>query len=149
MAINQTKLLSGRAPVVDYANLTADRYQFLSLGQAEPSLGAGAENNVLTLSNSNTRVWSNTVTLATITTTGNITAGGNIAANNITVTGNVVGNVEGLVNGIDIRYLVFDFAYLQPNTYNNPIQYLLAKTGDVAFGTFTVPAPLNIDFGTF
>jgi photosystem II stability/assembly factor-like uncharacterized protein len=77
------------------------------------------------------------------------TYGGNIAASNITVTGNVVGNVEGLVNGIDIRYLVFDFAYLQPNTYNNPIQYLLAKTGDVAFGTFTVPAPLNIDFGTF
>jgi hypothetical protein len=77
------------------------------------------------------------------------TYGGNIAANNITVTGNLSGNVNGLVNGIDIRYLVFDFAYLQPNTYNNPIQYLLAKTGDVAFGTFTVPTPLNIDFGTF
>jgi hypothetical protein len=74
---------------------------------------------------------------------------GNIAANNITVAGNVVGNVNGLVHGIDIRYLVFDFAYLQPNTYNNPIQYLLAKTGDVEFGTFTVPTPLNIDFGTF
>ena len=79
------------------------------------------------------------------------TYGGNVAANNVTVAGNVVGNVEGLVNGIDIRYLVFDFAYLQPNTYNNPIQYLLATagTGNVAFGTFTVPAPLNIDFGTF
>jgi len=76
------------------------------------------------------------------------TYNGNIAANNITVAGNVVGNVNGLVHGIDIRYLVFDFAYLQPNTYNNPIQYLLAKTGDVAFGTFTVPASLNIDFGT-
>jgi hypothetical protein len=76
------------------------------------------------------------------------TYGGNIAANNITVAGNVVGNVNGLVHGIDIRYLVFDFAYLQPNTYNNPIQYLLAKTGDVAFGTFTAPTPLNIDFGT-
>jgi hypothetical protein len=78
------------------------------------------------------------------------TYGGNIAANNITVTGNVVGNVNGLVHGIDIRYLVFDFAYLQPNTYNNPIQYLLATagTGNVAFGTFTAPASLNIDFGT-
>jgi hypothetical protein len=45
---------------------------------------------------------------------------------------------------------VFDFAYLQPNTYNNPIQYLLATagTGNVEFGTFTTPAPLNIDFGT-
>lgn len=77
------------------------------------------------------------------------TYGGNILANNVTVSGNVVGNVNGLVNGIDIRYLVFDFAYLQPNTYNNPIQYLLAKTGDVEFGTFTAPTPLNIDFGTF
>jgi len=73
MAINQTKLLSGRAPVVDYDNLTADRYQFLSLGQAEPNLGAGAANSVLTLSTGNTRVWSNTVTLANVTTTGNIT----------------------------------------------------------------------------
>ena len=79
------------------------------------------------------------------------TYGGNILANNVTVSGNVVGNVNGLVNGIDIRYLVFDFAYLQPNTYNNPIQYLLATagTGNVAFGTFTAPASLNIDFGTF
>jgi hypothetical protein len=78
------------------------------------------------------------------------TYGGNIAANNITVTGNVVGNVNGLVHGIDIRYLVFDFAYLQPNTYNNPIQYLLATagTGNVEFGTFSAPASLNIDFGT-
>lgn len=73
MAINQTKLLSGRAPVVDYDNLTADRYQFLSLGQAEPNLGAGVANSVLTLSTGNTRVWSNTVTLASITTSGNIT----------------------------------------------------------------------------
>lgn len=79
------------------------------------------------------------------------TYGGNILANNITLSGNVVGNVNGLVHGIDIRYLVFDFAYLQPNTYNNPIQYLLATagTGNVAFGTFTTPASLNIDFGTF
>jgi hypothetical protein len=78
------------------------------------------------------------------------TYNGNIAANNITVAGNLVGNVNGLVHGIDIRYLVFDFAYLQPNTYNNPIQYLLATagTGNVAFGTFTAPASLNIDFGT-
>lgn len=79
------------------------------------------------------------------------TYGGNILANNITLSGNVAGNVNGLVHGIDIRYLVFDFAYLQPNTYNNPIQYLLATagTGNVAFGTFTAPASLNIDFGTF
>ena len=73
MSINQTKLLSGRAQVVDYDNLTADRYQFLSLGQAEPSLGAGAANSVLTLSTGNTRVWSNTVTLASVVTSGNIT----------------------------------------------------------------------------
>jgi hypothetical protein len=70
MTFNQTNLLSGRVPVTDYANLTADRYQFLSVNQAEPNLGPGANSTILTITTNNTRVWSNSFSV-----TGNI--GGN------------------------------------------------------------------------
>jgi hypothetical protein len=63
MSIKTTKLLSGRAAVVPYANLDSSRYQFLSLEQAEPNLGAGANNSILTISTNNTRVWSNSITI--------------------------------------------------------------------------------------
>ena len=75
MTFNQTNLLSGRVPVVDYGNLTSDRYQFLGLGQAEPNLGPGANATVLTITTDNTRVWSNTFSV-----TGNI--GGNYVYGN-------------------------------------------------------------------
>ena len=42
MTIKISKLLSGRVPVVTAGNVTADRYQFLGLGQAEPNLGTSA-----------------------------------------------------------------------------------------------------------
>ena len=73
MSVNTTSLLSGRAQLVPYANLTADRYQFLSLNQAEPSLGAGTVGNILTLGVSNTRVWTNILSVASVSATGNIT----------------------------------------------------------------------------
>ena len=68
--MNNSKLLSGRAPVTPYSNLSNDRYQFLGLSEAEPSLGAGANNSVLTISTSNTRVWSNTLSLSSLTVNG-------------------------------------------------------------------------------
>jgi hypothetical protein len=75
MTFNQSKLLSGRVPVTDYANLTSDRYQFLSVNQAEPNLGPGANSTVLTITTNNTRVWSNSFSV-----TGNI--GGNYVYGN-------------------------------------------------------------------
>ena len=69
MSVNKPKLLTGRVPVVDYANLSADRYQFLGLGQAEPNLGPGEDGSVLTISTNNTRVWAQSISL-----TGNISA---------------------------------------------------------------------------
>ena len=68
--MNSSKLLSGRAPVTPYSDLPADRYQFLGLGSAEPSLGPGDANSVLTLGTSNTRVWSNTLTLNSLNVSG-------------------------------------------------------------------------------
>jgi hypothetical protein len=70
MGINSSKLLSGRVPVTPYSNLTSDRYQFLGLGQAEPSLGSGDANSVLTLGTGNTRVWSNTLALSSLSVAG-------------------------------------------------------------------------------
>jgi hypothetical protein len=75
MTFNQSKLLSGRTPVTDYGNLTADRYQFLSVNQAEPNLGPGANSTILTITTSNTRVWSSAFSV-----TGNI--GGNYVYGN-------------------------------------------------------------------
>lgn len=86
MSINGSKLLSGRVPVTPYANLAADRHEFLNLSDAEPSLGAGNANSVLTLSTGNTRVWSNALNLS-----GNITA--NVITAN-TFVGNIQGNIQ-------------------------------------------------------
>ena len=86
MSVNKPKLLTGRVPVVDYGNLSPDRYQFLGLGQAEPNLGPGANNTVLTISTDNTRVWANALSL-----TGNIFANNISTSNIISAAGNIFG----------------------------------------------------------
>ena len=94
--MNSTRLISGRVPVTDLGNLTADRYQFLGLNQAEPNLGNGTSaNDVLRLGTDGVRVWTNAISLVSVTASGNVTANvlvgnslviasaGNIAAGNI------------------------------------------------------------------
>ena len=103
MSINTTKLLSGRSPVVPYANLDSSRYEFLALGQAEPNLGAGDNNSILTISTNNTRVWSNSITLSSVSVSGNITGGNLLSGGLISVTGNVSGGnviTGGVVSAI-------------------------------------------------
>ena len=84
------------------------------------------------------------------------TYSGNLGANNvnvsssISVAGAIMGNVTGLVNGLDIRYLSFDFGFVDTTTpYTNPIQYLLAYTGagNIDMGSISAPSALNIDAG--
>lgn len=87
---NAPKLLSGRVPVTPYANLTSDRYQFLGLNQAEPSLGGGNANSVLTLGTGNTRVWSNSVVLTSVAVNGTTNLN---YVGNITITGGTTGQV--------------------------------------------------------
>lgn len=82
---NTPKLLSGRVAVRPYNDLTSDRYDFLGLDQAEPSLGAGAANSVLTLSTGNQRVWSNSLSLTSISVTGNVAVNA-ISTSNLTIT---------------------------------------------------------------
>lgn len=78
---------------------------------------------------------------------GNLAVGGNITGNSFS--GTTYGTHNGLVYDIDIRWMVWDFAYIQPNTYTNPIQYLLDNAPPVDMGTILDPADLNIDTGFF
>jgi hypothetical protein len=106
MGVNTTNLLSGRAQLVPYANLTADRYQFLSLNQAEPSLGYGTSNSVLTLGTGNTRVWTANLNIVSanlssnLSATGNILTGGQVSAvGNIATAGYFLGTFAGNISG--------------------------------------------------
>jgi hypothetical protein len=90
MAMNNSRLLSGRVPVTPYSSLTNDRHLFLGLSEAEPSLGAGANNSVLTISTSNTRVWSNALNLSSLTVTGESNLGN---VGNVKITGGSNGQV--------------------------------------------------------
>ena len=104
MPINSSGLLSGRDPVVAYDQLSNTRYQFLRLGEAEPSLGASGQGNVLTLGVANSRVWTNQLSITSVSATGNI-EGGNLLAGNIVIpaTGNVdLGNVN--INNLAAPY---------------------------------------------
>jgi hypothetical protein len=87
---NGPKLLSGRVPVTPYSDLNSDRYQFLGLGEAEPSLGAGNANSVLTLSTINTRVWSNSLSIDSLNVTSNASLGN---VGNVHITGGLDGQI--------------------------------------------------------
>jgi filamentous hemagglutinin len=79
MTIKVARLLSGRVPIVTAGNVSADRYQFLSLGEAEPNLGTSALGNVLTTDTSGSRIWTNSLSISSITLTANLTAGNIVA----------------------------------------------------------------------
>ncbi len=121
MAINNSKLLSGRVPVTPYSNLTSDRYQFLGLEQAEPSLGAGANNSVLTISTSNTRVWSNSLSISSLTVNG---------VSNIGNVGNVI--ITGGTNGY----------YLQTDGSGNLTWAPVATGTGISNGNSSVTIPV-------
>lgn len=44
---SKTRLISGRVPVVDAANVASDRYDFLDLPSAEPNLGVANNSGYL------------------------------------------------------------------------------------------------------
>ena len=121
MALNNSKLLSGRAPVTPYSNLSSDRYQFLGLSEAEPSLGAGANNSVLTISTSNTRVWSNSLSISSLTVNG---------VSNLGNVGNVI--ITGGTNGF----------YLQTDGSGNLIWASVPTGTGISNGNSSVTIPV-------
>lgn len=81
----------------------------------------------------------------------NIIGGTGTSITASTFYGNFVGNLSGLVYGVDVRTLN-DLASFDFGTINfqmtSAIQYFLAIT-DIDMGTFTAPNPLGMDLGTF
>jgi hypothetical protein len=145
MPINHTNLLSGRALVVDYGNLSADRNQFLALGEAEPNLGPGAANAVLTLGTNNARVFTNALSLTSVVATGNVTGGNILTDGNVSALGNVTGTYF-LGNGSQLTGLTattgnitFSNTTISTNIFDANI--ILAPTGN------GVVAIANIDGG--
>ena len=70
MAMNQSKLLSGRVPVTPYNTLSNSRYEFLGLSDAEPSLGVpDATGSLFTSTSNGIRSWSNVVNIGSNTVT--------------------------------------------------------------------------------
>lgn len=70
MAMNQSKLLSGRVTVTPYQNLSNSRYQFLGLSSAEPSLGVPSyDGSLFTSTNTGIRSWSNVINIGSNTVT--------------------------------------------------------------------------------
>ena len=99
MTIKVARLLSGRVPIITAGNVSADRYQFLSLGEAEPNLGTSALGNVLTTDTSGSRIWTNSLSISSITLTANLTAGNIVAggfyfANGAPFTSSTFGNTQ-------------------------------------------------------
>jgi hypothetical protein len=80
MTIKLAKLLSGRVQVTGPTGVTADRYQFLGVNQAEPNLGFSANGNVLTTDIYGSRIWSNVLNISSITLTGNLSTTANVIA---------------------------------------------------------------------
>jgi hypothetical protein len=88
-------LVSGRAPVVGYGNLTPSRYQFLALGEAEPNLGPGDNNSVLVITTGNTRSWTQDLNITSVSASGNVTVGNIVitAGGNIDVANAYINNL--------------------------------------------------------
>jgi hypothetical protein len=164
MAINNGKLLSGAAPVVAYDQLANTRYQFLTLGQAEPSLGAGNANSILTLGVGNARIWSSSISVTSINSSGNVTAGnvffgsgivsgtGNIYANKIFA--NISGNIDAAGNLNEIQFnttgdqlgananFTYDFANNVFTVNNGNV-----VAGNVVVGNILIPSSGNVTLG--
>jgi hypothetical protein len=82
---------------------------------------------------------------------GNISVTGTVTVNgNVDVAGKVNGQLIGIVNNVNPAFGVWDFGWILPNTYTNPIQWIFALTpaGNVNMGTITAPTALSIDIGT-
>jgi hypothetical protein len=71
-----SRAVSGRVPVVSPTQVSSSRYQFLSLDQAEPNLGYGSNNAILSTNISGSRVWTTGPTLSNVYLTSNANIGG-------------------------------------------------------------------------
>lgn len=72
--MKQTRLISGRVPVLNPSEVTSDRYEFLDLKSAEPNLGLGADGAVLVTDAAGNRIWTTAPSLQDLDVVNNLTA---------------------------------------------------------------------------
>jgi len=115
----KSRLISGRVPVTSPTLVTSDRYQWLSLDQAEPNLGVGSNNAILSTTISGQRTWTTTPSVSNIS----VATSANIAG--------IIANASGIFwpNGT---------GYSSGITYSNSnVQVLLnAFTGNLNVGGY-------------
>jgi hypothetical protein len=90
----------------------------------------------------------NITTTGTLAVVGNSTFTGTV--NTQTITGNLVGQLTGPVNGVNLTYGIWDFGSISGTTFDTPIAWIFAQTsaGNIDMGTVPSPSPNNIDIGT-
>ncbi len=138
------QLLSARVEVTPYDDLSPDRYEFLSLNEAEPNLGASGEGNVLTMGANNTRVWTDAIVITSLSTTGNISSGNILTTGEISATGNITGNVANfadiILNNIDVGNIIgngnIQVESLTSNTF-------VSATGNISGGNINTSGDIS------
>jgi hypothetical protein len=90
----------------------------------------------------------NITTTGTLAVVGDSTFTGN--DNTQIITGNLVGQLTGPVNGVNLSYGIWDFGSVLGTTFDTPIAWILSQTsaGNIDMGTVGSPSPNNIDIGT-
>ena len=134
-----------------YGNTEVAEYLPTYTGNINPgnvNTGGVRANTVTTNGASQLTVSGNTRFQNNVTVVGSVTGNlnGNVTG---TLTGTSTGTHNGLVYSFDIRDMSWDFGFMNTNAFTNPIQYLLAQTGNIDMGTFLAPSSLQIDTGTF
>ena len=145
-----TKLISGRIKKTPSANVSASRYDFLKLSEAEPDLGLPAANGYILSGNvDGTRLWilpstvaasasvANTVLSIGNFTTANLAEGSNLYYTNTRVYANVIGLLNTKSNVVDLTTAniveLTNLYYTNARVYANVIGLLdnKANVGDL------------------
>jgi hypothetical protein len=138
--------------VASLGNITApyfigDGSQLTNVGGGSSNYGNAEVANYLPTYTGNLNP-GNITTTGTLAVVGNSTFTGTV--NTQTITGNLVGQLTGPVNGINLSYGVWDFGSISGTTFDTPIAWIFAQTsaGNIDMGTVPSPSPNNIDIGT-
>ena len=145
--MNSSKLLSGRVLVTPYDQLSNNRREFLGLSQAEPNLGPGDANSVLTLSTGNTRVWSNSLNITDLQVSNHANLG---SISNVKITGGSAGQsiVTDGAGNLTFQSVSATSNRAAPMPYNIPVgeSYIVNENFQGLFAyPITIDGELEVD----
>jgi hypothetical protein len=145
--INASNVVTDITVTADTGSVTLDTSSSISIAGGD-GITTSITGNTLTITNDYV---SEIVEDTTPQLGGNLDAQGFNILNLGTATGSFVGNLTGLVNGVDPAATAYyfnniDLGNVSLNITN--IIELLAATADINLGTFGSPAPFSIDLGS-